>query len=55
MVKGGRLRYSLTGEVSCQCEDGLQRQESGGQCHQHSTQAWHLVFSGPVAAGKEVS
>ena len=38
--KGERLRYSLTGEVSCQCEDGWQRQGSGGQCHQHSTQAW---------------
>ena len=36
-----RLRYSLTGEVSCQCEDGWQRLGSGGQCHQHSTQAWY--------------
>ena len=41
MVGSEWLRYSLTGEVSCQCEDGWQKLGSGGKGHQHSTQPWY--------------
>ena len=39
-----RLRYSVTGDIVCDCMEGWERHEDGVgnnfTCHQHSTQAW---------------
>ena len=40
-----KLRYSLTGDIVCDCQEGWQRHDDVGNsdnftCHQHSTQAW---------------